>query len=62
MKEIIMASILTPPSKDAKSSVESKFTKEYAIMISQFIGKNNPYSIETVKMVFQIAEKFIFPF
>jgi hypothetical protein len=55
LKDIIMASILTPPSKDAKSSVESKFTKEYAIMISQFIGKHNPYSIETIKMVFQIA-------
>ena len=62
MKDIIMASLLTPPSKDAKSSVESKFTKEYAIMISQFIGKHNPYSIDTIDLVFQIAEKFIFPF
>ena len=62
MKDIIMSSILTPPSKDAKSSVESKFTKEYAIMISLFIGKHNPYSTETIQMLFQVAEKFINPF
>jgi hypothetical protein len=62
LKDIIMSTILTPPSKDAKSSVESKFTKEYAIMISQFIGKHNEFSIETIKMLFQVSEKFIYPF
>lgn len=57
-----MSTILTPGAKDAKSSVEAKFSKENAIMISQFIGKNNPYSEEIMRILFAVAEKFIFPF
>lgn len=62
LKEIITSTILTPGSKDSKSSVESKFSKQNAIMISQFIGKNNPYSEQIMKILFGIAQKFIFPF
>ena len=62
LKNIILAGILTPPTKDSKSSIESKFTKENAIMVSQFIGKHNPYSMEMVKILFQVSEKFIYPF
>jgi hypothetical protein len=31
-------------------------------MISQFIGRDNPYSVETIRMLLQVSEKFIYPF